>query len=204
MGGRGPLAWRRDGGPVHRRKLGDDRWPGSMGVLLCGGPRGRREPRRSSYGTLDDGAPTFTSPEVLARLGPVVMVDPIDGGNHEQMGWYTGQPDDPPATISRSAQQDRIVSRPRASLASLWRRPFERRSPVPVAAMVDGPRVAWSGQPSCGSGGPSQWYHRCERASPTASIGRGVGGVALGRGQSAHVEALREFARPRLSISVGQ
>ena len=63
----------------------------------------------SSYGTLDNGAPTFTSPEVLARLGPVVVVEPIDGGNHEQMGWYTGQPDDPPATISRSSQQDRIV-----------------------------------------------------------------------------------------------
>ena len=24
---------------------------------------------------------------------------PIEGGNHEQMGWYTGQPNDPPATI---------------------------------------------------------------------------------------------------------
>jgi hypothetical protein len=63
----------------------------------------------SSYGTLDMGASTFTSPDVLARLGPDVEVDPIEGGNHEQMGWYTGQPNDPAATISRSDQQGRIV-----------------------------------------------------------------------------------------------
>ena len=29
----------------------------------------------------------------------------IDGGNHEQCGWYTGQPNDPPATVSRQRQQ---------------------------------------------------------------------------------------------------
>ena len=34
----------------------------------------------------------------------------IEGGNHEQMGWYTGQPNDPPATISRPDQQDQLVA----------------------------------------------------------------------------------------------
>ena len=63
----------------------------------------------SSYGTLDRGVPSFTSAENVARLGDRVTFDEIDGGNHEQMGWYTGQPNDPPATISRQAQQDRIV-----------------------------------------------------------------------------------------------
>jgi hypothetical protein len=46
----------------------------------------------------------------VARLGPDLVMDEIDGGNHEQMGWYTGQPNDPPATISREEQQARIVA----------------------------------------------------------------------------------------------
>lgn len=64
----------------------------------------------SSFGTLDAGVPGFTDPVNLARLGPAVETTVIEGGNHEQMGWYTGQPDDPPATIARHAQQDRIVA----------------------------------------------------------------------------------------------
>jgi hypothetical protein len=64
----------------------------------------------SSYGTLDAGVPSFTSAENVARLGPALVFTEIDGGNHEQMGWYTGQPDDPPATISREEQQARIVA----------------------------------------------------------------------------------------------
>ena len=39
-----------------------------------------------------------------------MTVERIEGGNHEQMGWYTGQPNDPPATISRQEQQDRVVA----------------------------------------------------------------------------------------------
>ena len=62
-----------------------------------------------SYGTLDAGVPSFTDPTNLARLGPAVVTTVIDGGNHEQMGWYTGQPNDPPATISREGQQAAIV-----------------------------------------------------------------------------------------------
>ena len=75
----------------------------------------------SSYGTLDHGVPSFTSPDAIAKLGGLVDVtfDPIEGGNHEQMGWYTGQPNDPPATISREAQQERIVAATRELLAGL-------------------------------------------------------------------------------------
>jgi Alpha/beta hydrolase family len=61
------------------------------------------------YGSLDAGAAGFTSPEALARLGDHVTITVIEGGNHEQMGWYTGQPNDPPATISREDQQSQVV-----------------------------------------------------------------------------------------------
>jgi hypothetical protein len=64
----------------------------------------------SSYGTLDAGVPSFTSDANVERLGPALVFTAIEGGNHEQMGWYTGQPNDPPATISREEQQDRIVA----------------------------------------------------------------------------------------------
>ena len=63
----------------------------------------------SAYGTLDGGVPTFTDPTNVANLGPAVEPLVIEGGNHEQMGWYTGQPDDPPATITREAQQSAVV-----------------------------------------------------------------------------------------------
>ena len=64
----------------------------------------------SIYGSLDAGASTFSDPANLAKLGDDVTVTVIDGGNHEQMGWYTGQPNDPPATISREVQQEQVVT----------------------------------------------------------------------------------------------
>jgi dienelactone hydrolase len=73
----------------------------------------------SMYGSLDSGVPSFTSAENLAKLGANVTPTVIDGGNHEQMGWYTGQPNDPPATISRQAQQDQVVDATAAFLARL-------------------------------------------------------------------------------------
>jgi len=63
----------------------------------------------SMYGTLDNGVPSYTSAANVAKLGPNVTFTTIDGGNHEQMGWYTGQPNDPPATITRVAQQDQVI-----------------------------------------------------------------------------------------------
>ena len=41
------------------------------------------------------------------------------------MGWYTGQPNDPPATISREAQQDAIVAATVEVLAGLEPPPAE-------------------------------------------------------------------------------
>lgn len=61
------------------------------------------------YGSLDAGAASYTSPEHLANLGAPPQVVVIEGGNHEQMGWYTGQPNDPPAAISRDEQQRQLV-----------------------------------------------------------------------------------------------
>ena len=73
----------------------------------------------SVYGSLDAGVASYTDPANLAKLGSDVTVDEIDGGNHEQMGWYTGQPNDPPATISRQDQQDRVVAATVALLRGL-------------------------------------------------------------------------------------
>jgi hypothetical protein len=57
----------------------------------------------------------------IERLGPDLVLDEIDGGNHEQMGWYTGQPNDPSAAIPREAQQARIVAATIALLDRLAR-----------------------------------------------------------------------------------
>ena len=73
-----------------------------------------------AYGSLDAGAATYTdAANVEGKLGSDVTVDEIGGGNHEQMGWYTGQPNDPPATISRQEQQDRVVAATVALLQGL-------------------------------------------------------------------------------------
>jgi dienelactone hydrolase len=75
----------------------------------------------STYGTLDRGVPSFTSADAVAKLGGpgAITFDAIEGGNHEQMGWYTGQPNDPPAAISRDVQQERIVAATRRLLDGL-------------------------------------------------------------------------------------
>jgi hypothetical protein len=63
----------------------------------------------SIYGTLDAGADRMSGSEARAALPPDATFIPIEGGNHEQMGWYTGQPNDPPATITREDQQAQVV-----------------------------------------------------------------------------------------------
>lgn len=73
----------------------------------------------SSYGSLDAGIPSITDPANIAKLGPALVATVIEGGNHEQMGWYTGQPNDPPATIPRAEQQARIVAATLEMLAAL-------------------------------------------------------------------------------------
>jgi hypothetical protein len=71
----------------------------------------------SIYGTLDAGVDTITSPGTKALLPDSTVYVPIEGGNHEQMGWYTGQPNDPPATISREDQQAQVADATLAMLA---------------------------------------------------------------------------------------
>jgi hypothetical protein len=73
----------------------------------------------SAYGTLDAGVPSYTSQANVDKLGPAVTFDVVEGGNHEQMGWYTGQPNDPPATISREDQQRQVVTATLELLAKL-------------------------------------------------------------------------------------
>jgi hypothetical protein len=64
----------------------------------------------SAWGTLDAGADRMGGTEARSDLPPVATFLPIAGGNHEQMGWYTGQPNDPPASISREDQQAQVVA----------------------------------------------------------------------------------------------
>jgi hypothetical protein len=64
----------------------------------------------SVYGSLDAAAPKIEDPATKALLPDATAYERIEGGNHEQCGWYTGQPNDPPATISREEQQERIVA----------------------------------------------------------------------------------------------
>jgi dienelactone hydrolase len=77
----------------------------------------------SIYGTLDAGLDAITSADARAKLPPDCVFVPITGGNHEQMGWYTGQPNDPPATISRDAQQTQVATATLAMLARVQAQP---------------------------------------------------------------------------------
>lgn len=61
------------------------------------------------YGSLDSGAPKISSEESIALLPPNTPIIDIEGGNHANFGSYTGQPNDPPATIPREEQQARAV-----------------------------------------------------------------------------------------------
>ena len=73
----------------------------------------------SIFGTLDSGRERMSGPEARAALPPDAVFVPIEGGNHEQMGWYTGQPNDPPAAISREEQQRQVAEATVALLDSL-------------------------------------------------------------------------------------
>lgn len=77
----------------------------------------------SVYGTLDAGADKITSAESKKNLPPDCTFVPIEGGNHEQMGWYTGQPNDPPATISRADQQEQVATATLEMLAKVQAQP---------------------------------------------------------------------------------
>ena len=63
----------------------------------------------SVWGSLDAGRERMGGPEARAAVPPDAVFLQIAGGNHEQMGWYTGQPNDPPPTIGRADQQAQVV-----------------------------------------------------------------------------------------------
>jgi hypothetical protein len=63
----------------------------------------------SVWGSLDAGAARMSGVEARTAVPDDAVFLDIPGGNHEQMAWYTGQPNDPPATISRVEQQARVA-----------------------------------------------------------------------------------------------
>jgi hypothetical protein len=73
----------------------------------------------SIYGSLDAGKDKITSPESKALLPADTVYVEIPGGNHEQIGWYTGQPNDPPATIARKEQQQLVADATVQMLATI-------------------------------------------------------------------------------------
>jgi len=64
----------------------------------------------SIYGTNDPGAPRMSGPEARAVLPADAVFVPVAGGNHEQMAWYTGQPNPGVATIPRAEQQHQVAA----------------------------------------------------------------------------------------------
>lgn len=73
----------------------------------------------STWGSLDAGAARMSGAEARAFVPADAVFIEIPGGNHEQMGWYTGQPNDPPATISRDEQQAQVQAATVALLAEV-------------------------------------------------------------------------------------
>jgi hypothetical protein len=77
----------------------------------------------SVYGTLDAGADRITAAASRKLLPATTVYVVIEGGNHEQMGYYTGQPNDPPATISRDDQQAKVAEATLEMLARVQAQP---------------------------------------------------------------------------------
>ena len=73
----------------------------------------------SIYGTLDG----LATEEKIEASRPLLPPDTdwaaIEGGNHAQFGWYGPQSGDNPATISRSEQQEQVVTATLALLSEL-------------------------------------------------------------------------------------
>jgi hypothetical protein len=115
------------GGAMAAQFLGDN--PDAAGGLaLCGAYSAtdlstRQLLASSVYGSLDAAATRIEDPATEALLPPTTVYERIEGGNHEQCGWYTGQPNDPPATVSRERQQTII--------ATAWVRLLEELAAAP-------------------------------------------------------------------------
>ena len=83
----------------------------------------------SIWGSMDGGAERFGSDATKATLPPATRYVVIDGGNHEQMGDYTGQPNDPPATITRDDQQAQVQQATIEMLATIDAQPAPTTPP---------------------------------------------------------------------------
>lgn len=112
-------------------------------------------PVLSTWGSLDAGAERMSGAEARAFVPADAVFVEIPGGNHEQMGWYTGQPNDPPATISREDQQARVAELTVALLEQVQAAapPAPNPSPSPVSPSPS-PDEA-SPTPSAGSQSPA-------------------------------------------------
>jgi dienelactone hydrolase len=73
----------------------------------------------SIYGSLDANRESFLSTEARANLPADAAFVEINGGNHEQFGYYTGQLNDPVAYTSREDQQAQVVATTLRFLESL-------------------------------------------------------------------------------------
>ncbi len=73
----------------------------------------------SVFGSLDAAKPKILDPATQALLPADTAYVEVPGGNHEQCGWYTGQPNDPPATTSRNDQQIAMITAWLAMLATI-------------------------------------------------------------------------------------
>ena len=100
----------------------------------------------SIYGTLDAGAGQITSQASRSLLPADCVFVAIAGGNHEQFGYYTGQPNDPPATITRDDQQTQVAEATLAMLARVQAQPDQ--FPAPASPAPDA-----SGSPSAAPAG---------------------------------------------------
>lgn len=64
----------------------------------------------SVFGSLDAAKPKILDPATQSLLPADTAYVEVAGGNHEQCGWYTGQPNDPPATTTRNDQQIAMIT----------------------------------------------------------------------------------------------
>jgi len=73
----------------------------------------------SIYGSLETGRAGFISTEARQNLPADAVFVEINGGNHEQFGYYTGQLNDPVAYLARDEQQAQAVAATLSVLESL-------------------------------------------------------------------------------------
>ena len=76
----------------------------------------------SVYGALENTRADYISAQAQSRLPAGAVFVAIAGGNHEQFGYYTGQPGDAVPQTAREVQQAQVVEATLALLAKLTAR----------------------------------------------------------------------------------